>query len=85
MRPLSQKGKAMLAAILSSLVTMALTLISSRIYFTKVRESAINKHDELVKPIADEAFLYGFEKGWTAAISEPITVKAAYENLFGKK
>ncbi len=75
----------MRAAIIASLITMVLTLITSRYYFTKQREAAIDKHDELVKPIADEAFLEGFEKGWESAINDRIAVKNAYDRIYGLK
>lgn len=72
----------MILALVCSFITGALTLVLSHIAHTKIAQKAIDKHDELVKPITDEAFLDGFEKGWEAAINEPITVKAAYERIF---
>lgn len=74
----------MLAAILSSVITMIATLISARVYYTKKTLASIDKHNKLVKPIADEAFREGFDQGWAAAITDPTTVKLAHETLFPK-
>lgn len=42
----------------------------------------IQEHDDLVKPIADAAFLEGFDKGWESAVSDPTVVKDTYIRMF---